>query len=185
MGEKADSSSRQLIKNLLRKGTVASCLEGAYMAHALIGRTLDYLGIGFEQRYRQQAIVMGRLILRGDRKPLVIRIKSFVQRGPSPGCLGRTEQSNFPIIITYRRRNGRRQARMRQSPPTRCEGGSVTRMLDQVRSVRGGGRRIDSPPAVFYALPPLWQLKEQSTRSPPFLRGQPLRPVRQNPATSR
>ena len=82
LGEQGDPRGGDLVEQLLRQLDAVSLLDRAQVRHPLVRRVLYDLGLALEQAQAQQAVVVGRLLLRRNGKPGVIRIERLGHRIP-------------------------------------------------------------------------------------------------------
>jgi len=75
--QQADAGRRDLVQQTLRQAAVRTRLVGPQMRHLAVGRRCDHIGVGLEELDRQKPVMVGRLVLRRNAKPLVVRVKRF------------------------------------------------------------------------------------------------------------
>ncbi len=75
--EQTNPGRGHLVEQLLGKFGVLARLKVPEVSRLAIGGIVDYIGIAFEQRRGQQAIMVRRLFLRRDSQPDMIWVKNF------------------------------------------------------------------------------------------------------------
>jgi len=83
--EEADAGGRDFVEQLLRFFASLAGLKGPQVQHQAVSRVGDDLGVGFEERDAQKAVMICRLLMRRDAEPGVVGIKAFRHAGGPVG----------------------------------------------------------------------------------------------------